>query len=146
MSFPLQQRDSVAATEQFGLHLMIDGYDADPAKLADARLLAHMLDTIPRAMGMHPICAPQVVEVGPKNRKDPGGLSGFVMIAESHLSFHTFPARGFVTIDLYTCQNDLNAPRLTRLLCDAFGMRDIDSYLQPRGQRYPAQNRAGAMA
>lgn len=112
-----------------------------PARLAGRALLSRVLDTIPRSIGMRLICAPVVVEAGRKNRKDPGGLSGFVMIAESHLSLHTFPARGCITIDLYACQNDLDAQHLTRLLCEAFDMHDIDSYFQPRGQRYPAHDR-----
>jgi len=40
-------------------------------------------------------------------KKDPGGWSGFVIIAESHISIHTFPARRFVSIDVYTCKNGL---------------------------------------
>ncbi|MCD5381570.1 MAG: S-adenosylmethionine decarboxylase [Candidatus Pacebacteria bacterium] len=64
---------------------------------------------------MFPICEPVVAEAGSNNKKDPGGLSGFVMIAESHVSLHTFPNRGFVTIDVYTCQNDLGTDKLTGL-------------------------------
>lgn len=136
---PSAARETV---ETFGLHLMIDGYDADPGRLADATLLHDLLDRIPQALGMHPICTPVVVAVGPKNRKDPGGLSGFVMIAESHLSFHTFPARRFVTIDLYTCQNQMDVPRLTTLLAEGFGISDLDLHCQPRGLRYPVADRA----
>lgn len=130
------------ATEQFGVHLMLDGYDADPALLADADRLRRILDGLPAEMGMHPLHEPVVVEVGPKNRKDPGGLSGFVMIAESHLSFHTFPARGFVSIDIYTCQNDLDIARVSARLRGAFGIRDADTHVQKRGLRYPADNLA----
>lgn len=130
-------------TEQFGVHLMLDGYDADPALLADAERLRALLHRLPEEMGMHPIHAPVVVAVGPQNRKDPGGLSGFVMIAESHLSFHTFPARGFVSIDIYTCQNDLDCERIGGLLRAAFGVGDADVHVQPRGLRYPAQDLAG---
>ncbi|MFV0385583.1 S-adenosylmethionine decarboxylase, partial [Paracoccus sp. (in: a-proteobacteria)] len=70
-------------------------------------------------------------------KKDPGGLSGFVMIAESHISFHTFPGRGFVTIDLYTCQCDLDRDAVTSRLMDAFQLEDADIYVQERGLRYP---------
>jgi S-adenosylmethionine decarboxylase len=132
----------IQGTEQFGVHLMLDGYDADPALLADADRLHRILDHLPAEMGMHPLHAPVVVEVGPKNRKDPGGLSGFVMIAESHLSFHTFPARGFVSIDIYTCQNDLDIARVSARLRAAFGIRDADIHVQKRGMRYPADNLA----
>ena len=91
-------------------------------------------------MGMHAINEPVVVEVGPKNRKDPGGLSGFVMIAESHISFHTFPKRGFVTIDVYTCQNELDTDKLTREFTDFFKLQDVDEYIKKRGTKYPAEN------
>jgi S-adenosylmethionine decarboxylase len=129
-----------SSTEQFGLHLMIDGYDADPARLADPALLEDLLHDLPDRMGMHRICAPMLVEVGPMNRKDPGGLSGFVMIAESHFSLHTFPARGFVTLDIYTCQNSLDAKSIVAHLAAALGMADMDVFVQPRGLRYPSEN------
>ena len=124
-------------TELFGVHLMIDGYGACRRRLADADRLRALLDSVPGQLGMTSIAAPQVVEVGPKNRKDPGGLSGFVMIAESHISFHTFPNRGFVTIDLYTCQPKLDHDRVVRLMQDEFAFSDADVFLQERGVRYP---------
>jgi S-adenosylmethionine decarboxylase len=126
----------------FGVHLMLDGYDADPRLLDDEGLLLGLLDRVPASLGMHAIAPATVVRVGPKNRKDPGGLSGVVLIAESHLSFHTFPARGFVTIDLYTCQDDLDAGAVADRLCAAFGIRDRDLWVQRRGLRYPGADRA----
>jgi len=116
---------------------MLDGYGADPARLRDRARLTGLLDTLPALLGMHAIAPAQVVEVGPKNRKDPGGLSGFVMIAESHISFHTFPARGFVTIDLYTCRDALDRVRVVALLTEAFGITSVDVFSQDRGLRYP---------
>jgi len=130
------------ATEQFGVHLMLDGYDASPALLADAAALRRLLEGLPGEMGMHSIHVPVVVEVGPQNRKDLGGLSGSVMIAESHLSFHTFPARGFVSIDIYTCQNDLDVAAVGATLRAAFGIGDADIHVQRRGLRYPARDLA----
>jgi S-adenosylmethionine decarboxylase len=127
-------------TEQFGVHLMFDGYGASPAQLANREMLRSMLQDIPRQLGMHTLCEPCVVEVGPKNRKDPGGISGFVMIAESHISFHTFPARRFVTADVYTCQNDLDCQRVKDLLSIAFRVESSDVVVVPRGTRYPADN------
>lgn len=119
---------------------MLDGYSADPRILADKLKLRELLETLPEKMGMHPICQPVVVEVGEKNRKDPGGLSGFVMIAESHISFHTFPKRGFVTIDVYTCQNNLDTTKLTEEFVEAFSISDVEEYVVKRGTKYPVEN------
>jgi S-adenosylmethionine decarboxylase len=33
----------------------------------------------------------------------PQGVSGYILIAESHLSVHTWPERGYAAIDLFTC-------------------------------------------
>lgn len=130
----------MTAHMQFGVHLMIDGYNCDPARLGDAAALARLLEQIPKDLGMHPIASPVVVAVGAQNRKDPGGLSGFVMIAESHLSFHTFPARRFISIDVYTCQNDLDCESVAQRLVAAFGIGDSDMHVQRRGLRYPTQD------
>lgn len=130
----------IAGVMQFGVHLMLDGYGCDPVRLADRDGLEAILARLPQDLGMHPIAAPVVVEVGALNRKDPGGLSGFVMIAESHLSFHTFPARRFVSIDVYTCQDDLDCDAVAARLTAAFGITDADMHVQKRGLRYPAED------
>ena len=80
----------------FGLHFMVDGYGAPTDVLRDEKRFLEALQAVPLALGMHTISAPLVLEVGPNNAKDPGGLSGFVLIAESHISFHTFPDNGAV--------------------------------------------------
>ncbi|MGL4490632.1 MAG: S-adenosylmethionine decarboxylase [Rhizobiaceae bacterium] len=127
-------------TEQFGIHIMIDGYGAPAHLLEDRNHLLNLLYDLPAEMAMHRICEPQLVEVGPMNPKDPGGFSGFVMIAESHISFHTFPQRGFVTMDLYTCQNDIDQDWAVARLKSAFGLKDADVFVQERGLRYPTNN------
>jgi S-adenosylmethionine decarboxylase len=37
------------------------------------------------------------------HRFKPQGVSGFIMISESHLSIHTWPESGYVAIDVFTC-------------------------------------------
>jgi S-adenosylmethionine decarboxylase len=89
---------------------------------------------------MHKLIEPMVVEVGELSDKDPGGLSGYVLIAESHISIHTFPLRGFVSADVYTCQNSLDAERIRRYFEEAFGLQDVETNLIRRGTRYPQDN------
>jgi S-adenosylmethionine decarboxylase len=124
--------------DPFGVHIMIDGYCATGRMMTDITMLRALLYRLPEDMGMHRICEPVIVSVGPNCHKDPGGLSGFVMIAESHISFHTFPARGFVTMDLYTCQNAIDRNATVAYLKAAFELTDADVYIQDRGIRYPA--------
>ncbi len=125
---------------QFGVHFIFDGYNCSYDQLANAERLRELLISLPSKLAMHPITEPLVVEVGPNNKKDPGGVSGFVMIAESHISFHTFPNRGFVTADVYTCNNELDTEIITDLFCKYFVTTDFDSHTINRGTRYPEQD------
>ncbi|ENH97062.1 S-adenosylmethionine decarboxylase proenzyme [Gracilibacillus halophilus YIM-C55.5] len=38
----------------------------------------------------------------------PQGVSGVVVISESHLTIHTFPEHGYASIDVYTCGDKVN--------------------------------------
>ena len=80
------------------------------------------------------------MELGQLSPKDPGGVSGFVMIAESHISIHTFPLRGFISADVYTCQNSLEVERICQYFADAFGLQDLEINVVKRGTRYPQRN------
>lgn len=122
----------------FGVHLMLDGYGGVPARLADPDVVHAWLEAMPRALGMRRLTWPFLIEVGRQSDKDPGGLTGFVLIAESHLSVHTFPQRGFVSADIYTCQVDLDPRPVTARLVEAFGLDDLESQMVRRGTRYPA--------
>jgi S-adenosylmethionine decarboxylase len=127
-------------TIKFGVHYMLDGYGANPDKLKDKESLTQLLKELPLEMDMHPISEAVVVEVGPNNKKDPGGVSGFVMIAESHISFHTFPGRGFVTIDAYTCNDTIPEEELTVKFKEYFEFSDLDVQVIDRGTKYPADD------
>lgn len=124
----------------FGVHFMVDGYQAPSDILRDRPRLEQALKSIPDKMGMYTISEPVVVEVGPNNKKDPGGISGVVLIAESHLSFHTFPARGFVTIDVYTCKDTLDTDKLLEELKAVFQFQEAETHYVERGRNYPSND------
>ncbi len=124
----------------FGMHLTLDGYGGSRAKLADGAHVLACLSELPERLGMHKITEPVLVELGHHSDKDPGGASGFVMIAESHISIHTFPLRGFVSADVYTCQNYLDTEQICQYFADAFELQDLETNLVKRGTRYPQHN------
>src|SRR2546423_1350398 len=92
--------ESFAAAEEFapgamgfGPHLVFDGLGCPRMRLNDLDHLYSLLHRLPDEIGMTRIMPPYVFRhtIG-----DAEGLSGFVLIAESHISLHTFPAQGFV--------------------------------------------------
>lgn len=51
---------------------------------------------------------------------NPAGLSGVVVIAESHLAIHTWPDIGYASFDIYTCGEQALAQEIARRLEEAF--------------------------
>jgi S-adenosylmethionine decarboxylase len=129
-----------ATVPGFGVHLTLDGYGGAQHLLADADHVLACLSGLPERLGMHKLAEPFLVELGHHSDKDPGGVSGFVIIAESHISIHTFPLRGFVSADVYTCQNTLDTEQICKYFADAFELQDLEINLVRRGTRYPQHN------
>jgi len=125
---------------QFGVHLMLDGYDGSATKLADQSLIADLLNALPCRLGMHKIAEPVVVAAGLQNRKDHGGLSGFVLTAESHICVHTFPIRGYVSADVYTCQNRLDVGTIVSWFETGFELQTVERHKINRGLSSPSRN------
>lgn len=124
----------------FGEHITIDGYGGDKELLNSERLLREILTELPRELGMHTLVEPLVVSAPDNEKRDPGGWSGFVIIAESHMSVHTFPLRGFVSIDVYTCKNGMNARVIEEYFKKAFKLSDVETNFIIRGKKYPEHN------
>lgn len=68
----------------------------------------------------------------------PPGITGVVLLAESHLAVHTWPELGAVTLDVYVCNvggdNNGRAHRLLEALCGAFSPTSIDRQSLRRGR------------
>ncbi len=65
----------------------------------------------------------------PPYEGQPGGVTGTVLLAESHLAIHTWPETGSVTIDVYVCNfsadNSGKARRLMEGVIDAFAPKKV---------------------
>ncbi len=121
----------------FGEHLTIDGYGGSFERLNDRDLVASCLRDLPDKLRLIRLCEPQVYWAEGNGKKDPGGWSGFVVIAESHISIHTFPARAFVSIDVYSCKNGLPEGEIIDYFIEKFLLADVEKHFITRGTRYP---------
>ena len=119
----------------FGPHLMLDGYWCDKKKLQDLNLIYRILDELPTRIGMTKIMPPYVFKYSGLKPED-WGLSGFVLIAESHISIHTFPEKSFVSVDIFSCKG-FDADFAGTYLKDTFEMSKVESRLLDRGTEFP---------
>ena len=88
----------------FGPHLTLDGYGCNREKLEDLDLIYSILDEFPSYIGMTKIMPPYVFRYTGLKPED-WGVSGFVLIAESHISIHTFPCKNYLSLDIFSCKN-----------------------------------------
>ena len=119
---------------------MIDGYGGKKKSLDDRDFVYGALYELPGKIGMKKMGDPVIYRAKPNGKKDPGGWSGFVVIQESHISIHTFPGRGFISADVYTCKNGIDVKYVEKYFKKKFGLADIELNFVKRGTRYPDGN------
>jgi S-adenosylmethionine decarboxylase len=116
------------------MHLVIEGRGGDWHKLQDLPAVYELLDTLPGRINMTKIMPPIVTRYVGVTPED-WGVSGFVMIAESHISVHTFPEKGEVSIDVFSCK-EYDAAHVCDEMIAAFGLRDVETCVLRRGLEY----------
>ncbi len=113
------------------MHLLIDGYGCDAAQLADAEHVRRFLDDFPGSISMTKITEPSVRTYRGPTPED-WGVSGFVIIAESHISVHTFPDRAYVNIDVFSCK-EFDAEKALAEIPALFAMGEVRHWVLDRG-------------
>lgn len=66
----------------------------------------------------------------------PQGVSGVVVISESHLAIHTWPELGYAAVDVFTCGDKVNPWDACNYLADKFGASTVDAKETQRGILY----------
>lgn len=126
------------------MHLIVDGFGGNRSMLESEELMYQLLDHYPAQIGMNKVAPPHVYRyVGSK--PEDWGISGFVLIAESHISIHTFPERNYINVDVFSCK-DFDPEQVLKDIQGWFQLSELRSYLLNRGLEYShPQHRAEDM-
>src|SRR5688572_31426212 len=82
--------------QALGRHMLLELYDCDPEALNNLELVkASMVEAAKRAQAT-------IVDVV-FHEFNPVGISGVVVIAESHLAIHTWPEHRYAAVDVFSC-------------------------------------------
>jgi len=117
------------------VHLTIDGFGGDRERLSSESLVRSLLDVYPAEINMTKISVPHVQQYVGEKAED-WGVSGFVLIAESHIAVHTFPERGYVWVDIFSCK-EFEAHGATDRIIETFGLTSVKTDIHERGLEYP---------
>ena len=111
-----------------GIEWLVDGYGCSPERLRDRAAVVGLLDQIVRAMDLRVVATAVHVFGGH------AGITAMYLLAESHLTIHTFPEAGTVTLNAYCCTPRTAAP-WRALLGEHLGARELEVHERPRGAR-----------
>jgi S-adenosylmethionine decarboxylase len=100
-----------------GRHILVELYDCDREALND-------LDFIREVTLKAAVDCGAVVLGESFHRFSPQGVSGVVVIAESHLSIHTWPEFGYAAADVFTCGTTVNPEIAAEVLIDKLGSKN----------------------
>ena len=122
-------------TESFGPHLTLDLSECNQAKLSDLDFIFNLLSSLPDQIGMTKITQPYVfpyLGLVPEDK----GVTGVVIIAESHISIHTFSDKNYIFIDVFSCK-DFDVEETANIIIEAFEAKKVTKSIVERGLDFP---------
>jgi S-adenosylmethionine decarboxylase proenzyme len=122
-----------------GRHLLVEFYNCDAATLDD---VAGVEASMNRAAVD---CGATIVQ-STFHRFQPYGVSGVVVISESHLAIHTWPEFGYASVDLFTCGDTVDPLVAYEVLKKAFNAQCVEINMIQRGDLDVIRERLAAPA
>jgi S-adenosylmethionine decarboxylase len=115
------------------VHLMLELYGCDRHILSNETLIRSVLDEYPAHVEMEKVSPVHLYQIETSNPLD-AGLSGFVVIAQSHISLHAWPEYGEVDIDICSCK-EFSREDAIAFAKQMFQTDDIEAHFVVRGTR-----------
>ncbi len=120
---------SKSALNVLGKHTIIDLYDCNREKIDDLALLEETLLRAAKA-------ANATIINSHFHKFSPQGVSGTIIIAESHFNLHSWPEHGYVALDLFTCGTSLDSSKATEILIEELESKNYNIQELDRGKGF----------
>ncbi|WP_417370299.1 adenosylmethionine decarboxylase, partial [Flavobacterium beibuense] len=112
--------------EALGRQILVEYYDCDSSKINDVEFIEQaMLDGTKEAHA--------TIISHNFHKFSPYGVSGVVVIAESHVAIHTWPEYNYAAVDIFTCGDTIDPWIIQEFLKEAFESKNISSMEMKRG-------------
>jgi S-adenosylmethionine decarboxylase proenzyme len=117
-------------TGALGLHTLWDLEGVAPDRLNDLALIEEAMLRAARACG--------ATVLGCKSHQfTPQGVTALLLLAESHLAFHSWPERGSAAVDLFSCSPAMDPKEVRRVLDEVFAPKRLGERTFVRGGNFP---------
>lgn len=112
--------------QSLGNHLIIELYECHSDMINDAKQVEERLIEAVRISG-----AKMVQSV--IHKFNPHGISGVIVIEESHFSVHTWPEYGYCALDIFTCGDEIDYYSALHYLKNEFQAQNLSVTEMKRG-------------
>ncbi|MFC7061562.1 adenosylmethionine decarboxylase [Halobacillus seohaensis] len=112
--------------DTMGRHVIAELWDCNEDKLNDMNYIEQVFVDAALKAGA------EIREVA-FHKFAPHGVSGVVIISESHLTIHSFPEHGYASIDVYTCGDRIDPNVAAQFIVDALEAGRNETVEVPRG-------------
>ena len=106
------------SSENIGRHYILELYQCDHAKLNDEAFIRTTITSSAKIAGA------TLINLVTHSFK-PQGVTGLALLAESHISIHTWPEIGYAAIDVFTCGDHTMPEKACKLLSQDFLAKHI---------------------
>ena len=94
-----------------GKHLLLELYECNNQKLNDELFLRYLINNSAK------LAKAKVLNLI-SNKFEPYGVTAIALLAESHLSIHTWPESNYAAVDIFTCGENMNPELASQYLIE----------------------------
>ena len=112
-----------------GYHLMMELYGCDQEKINYRKFLHQVVKAAVKKVGL--------TNLGSRfHQFEPHGVTGFTLLAQSHISLHTWPEYGYLVLDIFTCGDQAQADQLSDYFLKRLHPRLVNHQVMRKGFQY----------
>ncbi len=112
----------------YSKHLVLELYECDASKLDDELYVRNAISNAAKISGA------TILNLM-SHQFQPYGVTGLVLLSESHISIHTWPERRYAAVDVFTCGLKMLPEHACEFLCKEFGAKN--SSIQKISRKIP---------
>jgi S-adenosylmethionine decarboxylase proenzyme len=127
VDYPVRQ-SALSLKKGLGRHLLLELYNCD-------RKLLNQVEPVENILKKTAIAANATIIESAFHHFSPYGVSGVVVISESHLTIHTWPEYGYAAVDVFSCDTEMNMVKIEKMLVSAFKAEFHERSLLNRGKK-----------
>jgi S-adenosylmethionine decarboxylase len=108
---------------------MLELYGCDQEKINSRKFLHQVVKAAVKKVGL--------TNLGSRfHQFEPHGVTGFTLLAQSHISLHTWPEYGYLVLDIFTCGDQAQADQLSDYFLKRLHPRRVNHQVMRKGFQY----------